>query len=116
MAKTKKLVRDKIPEIITADGDGVTVRVLDYDEYEKALFKKIKEEVRELEKATTPNPEDGLDWDAITDEAADVLEALKALAGIYTNWHRVEERAEARRLERGGFDKRLYLETIHRGG
>jgi predicted house-cleaning noncanonical NTP pyrophosphatase (MazG superfamily) len=36
-----KLVRDKIPEIISADGEKPKTRILDNVEYQKELLKKI---------------------------------------------------------------------------
>lgn len=113
MAKTKKLVRDKIPQIILNDGKGVEVRVLDWEEYEEELWKKFREEIRELHRAMTVRAEDGsLDWKQITIEAADVQEVFETIVGNYANLAEVREVQDKRRNARGGFDKRLYLERI----
>ena len=46
-----KLVRDRIPEIIAAEGKTPTVRILNDQEYEAALLDKLCEEVAELRAA-----------------------------------------------------------------
>lgn len=115
MAKTKKLVRDKIPEIILHDGKGVEVRVLDWDEYQVELWKKFREEIGELKRAMTVRDEDGsLDWNQIESEAADVQEVFETIVGDYVNLESVRATQDKRREQRGGFNKRLYLERIAR--
>ena len=63
-----KLVRDKIPEIIEQDGKKCTMRVLDDEEYLKALDAKLDEELAEYHK------------DQNVEELADLLEVLYAAA------------------------------------
>jgi predicted house-cleaning noncanonical NTP pyrophosphatase (MazG superfamily) len=62
-----KLVRDRIPEIIAAEGRTPTVRTLNDHEYEAALLDKLLEEATELRDA---EPHRRLE------EAADVYEVL----------------------------------------
>ena len=50
-----KLVRDRIPEIVAAEGGQQNVRVLDDDEYARALLDKLVEEVNEL-RGPSPTP------------------------------------------------------------
>lgn len=96
-----KLVRDRIPEIIEANGDTALTRVLEAREYEAALLDKLLEEAQELYEAP---PENRLD------EAADVYEVLRAVAGIGGfSIDDVVERATTKRGERGGFTQRLWL-------
>jgi len=98
-----KLVRDLIPKIIEAEGRAAQTRVLDDSEYEAALFDKLLEEVEELRAAST---------DKLLEEAADVYEVLIAILGhggltqddMFTA-------ATAKRLSRGGFEKRAWLES-----
>lgn len=47
--KKGKLVRDKIPEIIIADGKKPIIRMLDNDEYLQELDKKLNEEISEYQ-------------------------------------------------------------------
>ncbi|MBY9076048.1 nucleoside triphosphate pyrophosphohydrolase [Nocardioides sp. WL0053] len=98
-----KLVRDRIPELIYARGDRPMTRVLDDPGYEAALLAKVVEEAEELRDTT---PEGRLE------EAADVYEVLLALARhLGLSLEDVARRAELKRAERGGFDRRVWLES-----
>ena len=97
-----KLVRDRIPQIIAADGRSAEVRVLDGPAYETALLDKLLEEAQELREAS---PEQRLE------EAADVYEVLLAVADLSgLSIDDVASRADVKRAERGGFRERLWLE------
>jgi predicted house-cleaning noncanonical NTP pyrophosphatase (MazG superfamily) len=99
-----KLVRDRIPEIIEADGRRAVVEVLDEARYREALLAKLSEEAAELAAA---------DDDEVLDELADLYEVLRALteqAGV--DLTQVEERADAKGAERGRFRDRLYLVRV----
>jgi predicted house-cleaning noncanonical NTP pyrophosphatase (MazG superfamily) len=99
-----KLVRDRIPEIIEADGRRPVVEVLDVARYREALLAKLGEEAAELAAA---------DEDGVLDELADVYEVLRALAeqaGV--DLDQVEERADVKGDERGRFRDRLYLVRV----
>ena len=96
-----KLVRDKIPEIIEQDGKKCSVRVMDDEEYLKALDAKLDEELAEYHK------------DQNVEELADLLEVLYAAAEArgFT-----KDELEAVRLEkaekRGRFKEKLFLESV----
>ncbi len=96
-----KLVRDKIPEIIEQDGKKCTMRVLNDEDYIKALDAKLDEELAEYHK------------DQNVEELADLLEVLYAVAEArgFTKGE-----LEAVRLEkadkRGIFKEKLFLETV----
>jgi len=103
MAKVfhRKLIRDKIPQVIEAAGDKYEVRVMGKKEYEKELKKKLVEESKELNK--TPK-------EKLLNEMADVLELLKSISEFYKiNFKLIEEKQVQKRKERGGFKKRLFL-------
>lgn len=51
--KYYKLVRDKIPEIIRANGEVPVTRTLDEEEYLRELIKKLKEETAEFAAETS---------------------------------------------------------------
>jgi predicted house-cleaning noncanonical NTP pyrophosphatase (MazG superfamily) len=100
-----KLVRDKIPDIITASGRGAVVHRLDHAAYLAALHAKLLEEAAELRRARSRAD--------VTDEAADVLEVLIAIAEAHgCSFASIIETADSERVERGGFDNRLWLERI----
>ena len=94
-----KLVRDKIPEIIEADGKECKARILSNDEYIAALEAKLNEEVAEYQA------------DKNLEEMADVLEVLQAIC--IARGYSLEE-LEALRAkkadERGGFAAKIFLE------
>lgn len=102
-----KLVRDRIPEIIRAEGSQPVVRTLGPDEYVAQLRRKLGEEVQEYLAAA-----DESDAAAI-EELADVLELLYALAATHAaNAAALHKRQEHKRAERGAFDERLYLDAV----
>lgn len=95
--KEGKLVRDKIPEIIIADGKKPIIRILDNEEYLQELDKKLNEEISEYQA------------DKSIEEMADVLEVLFAICEA--RGHSVEELIEIRngkRKKRGGFEKKIF--------
>ncbi|MCL5090947.1 MAG: nucleoside triphosphate pyrophosphohydrolase [Patescibacteria group bacterium] len=97
----RKLIRDRIPELITTSGDEFETRVMDETEFEKELKKKLVEEARELLEA----PEDEL-----INELADVLELTKAIASHHKiDFGDVENYQAEKRKKRGGFSKKLFL-------
>jgi predicted house-cleaning noncanonical NTP pyrophosphatase (MazG superfamily) len=97
-----KLVRDKIPEIITADGEVPVTRVLDQNEYREALYVKLDEELEELRTAS--------EIERIS-ELADLQEVLDALACSYGySPSGVRAAAADKRSKRGGFARKIYLE------
>jgi len=102
-----KLVRDRIPEIIQSEGRRTVTRVLDAASYRQALLAKLIEEAKEASHATA---------DDLPGELADVLEVLRALtvtAGI--SWSQLLALAKDKRRRRGGFGRRIFLESVERG-
>jgi predicted house-cleaning noncanonical NTP pyrophosphatase (MazG superfamily) len=103
-----KLVRDKIPEIITRSGRTPHVVALDEKRYRTALHDKLLEEAGELRLAQSTQD--------FIDEAADVFEVLTALVRSHgVSLDTITAAAQAKRAERGGFDMRLWLEGIEPG-
>lgn len=95
-----KLVRDKIPEIIKAEGKQVKTRILDDEEYRKELNKKLQEEVKEYLE------------DNNVEELADIVEVIY---GILNSMNIPVEKFEKVRKEkaeqRGAFQNRIFLES-----
>ena len=92
-----KLVRDKIPEIIIADGKKPITRILDNEEYLQELDKKLNEEIAEYQA------------DKSIEEMADVLEVLFDIceARVHSIGNLMEVR-NSKREKRGGFEKRIF--------
>lgn len=94
-----KLVRDKIPEIIEADGKTPITRILDEEEYLCELDKKLNEEVAEYQS------------DKSLGEMADVLEVLFAICeGRGYSIDELMAVKKKKQDERGGFKKRIFWE------
>ncbi len=101
MTTCGKLVRDRIPEIIRADGRRPVVEVLPTEQRRGALLDKLLEEASEAADADDAH---------LVEELADVLEVVRALAvtaGL--DLDDVLELADRKRAERGGFDDGLFL-------
>ncbi|MDF2572276.1 MAG: hypothetical protein K0R55_3880 [Sporomusa sp.] len=96
-----KLVRDKIPEIITASGRRYTHHIAGDEEYIAKLKEKVVEELEEF--SHTPNLE----------EAADILEAVYAIFKHHNlAFDDVEPIRLAKAAERGGFTDKVILEKV----
>ncbi len=97
-----KLVRDRIPDIMRADGSKPDTRILAGPEYLDSLFHKLLEEADELRAAPV---------ESRIEEAADVYEVLLAIADtIGSSIGEIQETADRKRAERGGFEARIWLE------
>lgn len=96
-----KLVRDKIPEIIKADGKECEIEVAAKEEMEELLEKKLLEEVKEYME------------DKNLEELADIMEVLFGIAHNlgYTEEELLEKR-EAKFEERGGFKEGIVLKVV----
>ena len=93
-----KLVRDKIPQIITDAGKKPITEILDQERYLEELDKKLEEEVAEYQA------------DKSIEEMADVLEVLFAICEA--RGYSVDEMIRVREEkceQRGGFKDRVYL-------
>jgi predicted house-cleaning noncanonical NTP pyrophosphatase (MazG superfamily) len=102
-----KLVRDKIPQAIEADGHTCRIEVLPPSEYVVELKRKLVEEAQEALGAST--------HDELLLELADLMEVIRSLS---TATGVSPEALEAIRLrrheERGGFEQRLLLRYVDR--
>lgn len=96
-----KLVRDKIPDIIKADGKKFNTRILDDKEYLKELIKKLKEEAAEFEE----NPS--------VEELADIKEitiAIREALGIHAG--ELEDARRKKADKNGRFKSKIFLESV----
>ncbi|MFL0247345.1 phosphoribosyl-ATP pyrophosphohydrolase [Candidatus Clostridium stratigraminis] len=97
-----KLIRDKIPQIIEADGNKYEIRIADKEEHYALLEAKLQEEVKEF-----------LDGKNL-EELADVMEVLFGLAESlgYSEEDLIRKR-EMKKEERGGFKEGIVLEKVY---
>lgn len=101
----KKLVRDKIPEIIIENNGKPKSVVLSDKRYLKELNKKLVEESRELQEASSKED--------VLNELADVYELILSLAKANNlQISKVISAAAEKRKRRGSFKKKVYLEYV----
>ena len=94
-----KLVRDKIPDIIKADGGECKFHVAKKDEYTRVLNDKLREEVNEF----AQNP--------CAEEIADILEVVEAVARMHhIHIDEIKTAKKKKREERGGFHLMFVLD------
>jgi predicted house-cleaning noncanonical NTP pyrophosphatase (MazG superfamily) len=96
--KYNKLVRDKIPDIIAAQGKTCKVYVATNEVYQQRLKDKLQEEIQEF----LENP--------CVEELADIQEVLLSIAEI-NKWDLEGARITKNRT-RGGFWKRYVLQEV----
>ncbi|NCU37926.1 phosphoribosyl-ATP pyrophosphohydrolase [Candidatus Saccharibacteria bacterium] len=103
-----KLVRDKIPEIITNDGFSVEYhRENDDATYLQYLFTKLLEEATELSRAENKDHQ--------IEELADVNEVLSSLLALLDITESDVSKAQSsKRQERGGFLERIVVDSTGR--
>ena len=93
-----KLVRDKIPDIIMAQGEKPVIRILSDTEYTESLERKLDEEVAEFHR------------DKNAEELADILEVVFALAeDMECSQQQLMEIYWKKHEARGGFAERIFL-------
>lgn len=100
----RKLVRDRISDIIQSEGRRPVTRVLDDRSYRQALLAKLMEEAQEASHAIADN---------LPGELADVLEVLRALAAAAgMSWPQLLALANDKHSRRGAFEGRIFLESV----
>ena len=105
--KYNKLVRDNIPNIILDDNELPITRILSLDEFKTELYKKLNEECKEVLNSKTKKE--------TIEQLADILEVIKSIAKLNgEGLEKIINIANEKRLKKGGFDKKIYLEkTIY---
>lgn len=99
--KYNKLVRDRIPEIIRAQGKECLCRMLTETEYLEFLDAKLNEELAEYQESKS------------MEELADLLEVIYAVAAARgSSIDEVERIRQAKAAKRGGFTDRILLMEV----
>lgn len=97
-----KLIRDKIPEIITKKGLNPIIHIADYEEYREKLRYKLKEEVNEYAQSGDKK------------ELSDIIEVIYAICNFEgIDIEELETIRKNKREERGGFEKRIILDEVN---
>jgi len=101
----KKLIRDRIPEIIAEKGKKSKTSELSDEKFITYLKKKVVEEAQELLEAKTK--------EEVADEIADILELIDYIEKEYgLTREEILKLKEKKKKDRGGFDKKLILEYV----
>ena len=96
-----KLVRDRIPEIIEADGKTCVCEMLSDEEYIRLLDQKLNEELAEHQESKS------------LEELADLLEVMQAVVRA-RGWtlDELEQVRADKAAERGRFVKKILLKEV----
>ncbi len=96
-----KLVRDRIPDIIEKGGKQCVCSILSEDDYLLLLDQKLDEELREYQESKS------------MEELADLLEVVRTVAlARGSSIEEVEQIRMQKAEKRGGFEKRILLESV----
>lgn len=96
-----KLVRDRIPEIIEADGKTCVTEILPDEQYLEILDAKLTEELSEYQESHS------------LEELADLLEVLRAVVKARGwTWEELERVRQDKAAKRGGFEKKILLKEV----
>jgi len=102
MPTYNKLIRNKIPQIIKANGKTPTTRILTEDEYIKEICQKTEEELTEYLEATAKENK--------LEELSDLLELINALAEHEgSTLEEINNIRKKKAEERGGVSDRVFL-------
>ena len=101
--KYNKLIRDKIPEKIKANGENYIIHIAGDDEYLEKIRKKLGEEIQEYLK----NP--------CIEELADIEEVIRAISKFEFGGYDELERVRVKKAEElGSLEKRIVLDETER--
>lgn len=96
-----KLVRDRIPEIIEADGKSCITETLSNAQYLEMLDAKLNEELAEYQESKS------------LEELADLLEVMRAVVNARGwSWEQLEQVRLEKAAQRGGFEKKILLKEV----
>lgn len=96
-----KLVRDRIPEIIEADGNICVAEILADDGYLRMLDVKLTEELEEYQESKS------------LEELADLVEVMRAVVKTRGwTWEQLERVRQEKAAKRGGFEKKIFLKEV----
>lgn len=102
MPTYRKLVRDKVPEILEKSGKNFEVETLNHDRYIIELRKKLQEEL--LEYLEAANPEDAVE------KLAEMLEVMYHLSDVHeTTMEEIEALRVKKKEENGSFEEKVFL-------
>ncbi|RXE56025.1 phosphoribosyl-ATP pyrophosphohydrolase [Methanoculleus taiwanensis] len=103
LQKYDKAIRDRIPEIIAADGSQCSIEKVSDEIFLKYLELKLVEESNEFIASGS------------LEEIADLLEVIYRIIELKgASLEEIEELRKIKKYERGGFDENLILKSVTR--
>ncbi len=106
MKKYDKLVRDNIPSIIKEDGKECITKILNDEEYELALRKKLIEEATELFEAKSIEEK--------VYELADIYEVIEYILMVNKiDKRKVDIMRIKKNMQKGSFEDKIFLEQVN---
>ena len=103
-----KLVGDKVPDMIKAEGNVPIIHIATGNEYTIRLRRKLSEEVDALLRVKTP--------DQLDEKIGDVLEVLRSYAQLGgRDMKTIEAKRQAKYTTHGGFSRGIVLEKVEEG-
>lgn len=97
-----KLVRDKIPTKIESKGSTCEIKLLDQNDFEKELLKKVGEEASGLLSAETT--------EELISELADIIDVINEIKKVKNiSDKQIKEAQKTNFNKKGGFNQRLFL-------
>lgn len=101
-----KLVRDNIPKIIENDGKKLKSRILNDEDYEVELRKKLIEEATELFEAKTEEEK--------ISELADIYEIIEYVLMVNKiDKRKVDIMRIKKNMKNGSFEDKIFLEQVN---
>lgn len=105
MMQLNKLVRDKVPSLVTKDGGSYSLKLLSPLEHQHEITKKLFEELEEYSVAKTK--EEALE------ELVDMVELIHAAVTLHdVSAEEFEALRKIKYATKGGFQKGIYLNEI----
>ena len=99
-----KLVRDKIPEMLTKNGGEPETEILNDEKYKTCLYEKLKEECEETVNSYSK--------ENLAEELADLLEVMMAISKLNDiDFAEIEKIRLSKKEKRGGFDSKILLKS-----
>ena len=103
-----KLVRDKVPDLIRAEGGIPEIEILNKETFAEKLAEKLLEECQEVNQAKEKTKK--------VEEMADLLEVMKAIAHLNKiSMNEINRACIKKRELRGAFKERILLKGKTRG-
>ena len=105
MVQLNKLVRDKVPSLITKNGGSFSFKLLSPLEHQHEITKKFYEEIKEYSEAPTK--------EAAIEELVDIFELIHAAIKLHDiSYDDLELLRQQKRKLKGGFDKGIFINDI----